>query len=147
MRAFFDYSPALRVLQSISFTVLLSVSFQLNHILNPVVSQSAAGQVVLAHTAAYAQLSKVKCQMSLLDVIQRFALQPNGKGLCDPQPAFLLAPMTPENKSIAGAQPRRFFQCIRHHNHIIETDLVQSVELIRKSPGVTEFTVQFSHDF
>lgn len=87
-------------------------------------------QAVLVYTVAYAQLSRVKCQMSLLDVIQRFALQSNGKGLRDHQPAFLLTPMTPENKSIVGAQPRGFLQCICHHNHIIETDLVHNDELI-----------------
>lgn len=94
------------------------------------------------YTVTYAQSGRVKCQMSLLDVIQRFALQPNGKGLHDHQPAFLLAPMTPENRSMAGAQPRGFLQCVCHHNHIIETDLVHSDELIKKITGVTGFAAQ-----
>lgn len=105
------------------------------------------GQAVWVYTVAYAQLSRVKCQMSLLDVMQRFALQPNGKGLDDDQPACLLAPTTPENKSRAAAQPRGFFQCVCHHNHIIETDLVHCDELIWKSTGITAAAQHFTFFF
>lgn len=57
------------------------------------------GQALLVYAEALAELSGLKCQMSVLDVIQRLALEPNGKGLHDNQPACLVAPTKPENKS------------------------------------------------
>lgn len=43
------------------------------------------------------------------DVIQRFALQPNGKGLDDDRTVRLLATTTPGTMSIAAAQPQDSF--------------------------------------
>lgn len=78
------------------------------HNRNPGVSEFTARAGSVGIQKHYAQLIGLKCQMSMLDVIQRLALEPNGKGLHDKQPAFLLAPMTPENKSKEATQPRVF---------------------------------------
>lgn len=66
-------------------TVLLSVSWQwkscsVSHVsLLPKSScESVLEQAILAYPV-HAQHGTVKCQMSVLDVIQRFALQPDGK--------------------------------------------------------------------